>query len=194
MAQVVGTINFIRNENMWYSACTRDFGGRTCNKKLTENSPGQYYCERCQAACTEPAWRYLLSLQAQDHTAAQWLTAFGDTGNDILGGTSAEELKNHVDSQGFEQMINENNFRTFLFKLKVLQDNYGDENRVKVRGGAWCVEYAAMNKSDDVSVKHCSRQLFTAGLCIVLCSIMCPQLCMLPATACARMLPCRLYG
>eukprot|EP00877_Chromochloris_zofingiensis_P013681 jgi/Chrzof1/8567/Cz03g15270.t1 len=129
---VVGTINFIRNENMWYSACTRDFGGRTCNKKLTENSPGQYYCERCQAACTEPAWRYLLSLQAQDHTAAQWLTAFGDTGNDILGGTSAEELKNHVDSQGFEQMINENNFRTFLFKLKVLQDNYGDENRVKV--------------------------------------------------------------
>ncbi len=31
-----GTVQFIRNENMSYNACTRDFNGRACQKKLQE--------------------------------------------------------------------------------------------------------------------------------------------------------------
>jgi hypothetical protein len=49
-------------------------------------------CERCARDCGEPAWRYLLSLQAQDHTANTWLTAFGDSG-DVIMGCKAEEMR-----------------------------------------------------------------------------------------------------
>ena len=94
-------------------------------------------CERCNADCPEPAWRYLLNVQAQDHTGCQWLTAFGDAGDTIMG-CSAVDIKDVVDgdSARFEQLISENNFRTFLFKLKVAEDTYGDEQRIRVRGGS----------------------------------------------------------
>jgi hypothetical protein len=35
---VAGYVHFIRNENMLYPACTLDFNGRPCHKKLVDTT------------------------------------------------------------------------------------------------------------------------------------------------------------
>ncbi len=35
----------------------------------------QWYCERCAAYC-QAEYRYMLSLQLEDHTGKEWVTAF----------------------------------------------------------------------------------------------------------------------
>ena len=39
-SQVAGFINFVKQDNMFYPACTLQRNGRTCNKKAMEQSPG----------------------------------------------------------------------------------------------------------------------------------------------------------
>lgn len=48
-----------------------------------------------------------------------------------------------IDSLEFGSLMNECNFRPYLFKLKVLQDNFSDDQRVKVgcRVG-WCFDHS----------------------------------------------------
>ena len=61
---------------MSYPACPLQYNGRTCQKKLSDPSgDGNWYCERC-AQEAQPDWRYILSLQVDDHTGHIWLTAF----------------------------------------------------------------------------------------------------------------------
>ena len=40
--QVAGFINFVKQENMFYPACTLQRNGRTCNKKAMEQAPGSW--------------------------------------------------------------------------------------------------------------------------------------------------------
>eukprot|EP00775_Hariotina_reticulata_P005401 gene5401-5635_t len=130
---VTGIINYIKSENMTYPSCPRDFNGRTCQKKLQDQDNNNWYCERCSAAVEQPAWRYLLNLQAQDHTDNQWLTAFGDAGEVIMKRPAdAFARLEEIDNLEFGSLMNECNFRPYLFKLKVLQDNFSDDQRVKV--------------------------------------------------------------
>ncbi|KAG0464599.1 hypothetical protein HPP92_018763 [Vanilla planifolia] len=56
-------------------------------------------------------YRYLLQAQVQDHTGVVWVTAFQESGEDILGCT-AKEL--------------------FLLRLKIKEEHYGEEQRVKI--------------------------------------------------------------
>lgn len=75
--QVACFITMIKQESMYYPACTLQYNGRTCNKKLSDQQgDGEvWYCERCQQT-SQPDWRYILSVQADDHTGHVWLTAF----------------------------------------------------------------------------------------------------------------------
>ena len=69
-------ITMIKQESMYYPACPLQYNGRTCQKKLSDPSgDGNWYCERC-AQEAQPDWRYILSLQVDDHTGNIWLTAF----------------------------------------------------------------------------------------------------------------------
>ena len=40
--QVAGFINFVKQENMFYPACTLQRNGRICNKKAMEQGVGQW--------------------------------------------------------------------------------------------------------------------------------------------------------
>lgn len=42
------------------------------------------FCDRCQAYSDMPVYRYLLSMQAQDHTGSEWLNAFGEAGDTVM--------------------------------------------------------------------------------------------------------------
>lgn len=74
--QVLGTIAYIRGENLFYPACTLPGNsGRQCAKKLVQHDGQNYFCDRCNGACA-PEWRYILSCQIADQTGQTWLTAF----------------------------------------------------------------------------------------------------------------------
>ncbi|GMH33864.1 hypothetical protein BSKO_01698 [Bryopsis sp. KO-2023] len=126
--EVVGPVSFIRRENMYYAACQNDNGGRACRKKLREEND-EWFCDRCNAA-SEPDWRYLLSIAIKDHFGMQFLTAFGDEGTQILG-RQAANLRELDGTEEFNDVIANALFATRKFVLKIFEDNYNDETRVK---------------------------------------------------------------
>ncbi|GAX74873.1 hypothetical protein CEUSTIGMA_g2319.t1 [Chlamydomonas eustigma] len=131
---VHATINYVKSDSFpGYASCPGDFNGRLCQKKLTEGG-GQWYCERCSKYYSEPVWRYIVSIQASDHTAQSWLTCFGDAGELLMNGVKAPELKQMEmeNLQEYEKMMMDANLNRMVFKLKVAEESYNDEVRVKV--------------------------------------------------------------
>lgn len=78
-------------ENAYYPACPNKVeGDRNCNKKLTPSTHG-WSCERCNRDdIPSPEYRYLLSVQLKDHTGMEWLMAFQESGEEIMGITAQE--------------------------------------------------------------------------------------------------------
>jgi len=86
---VLATITFIKSDtgNISYMACPTE----GCNKKVIEEGPSQYRCERCQKVFDHCDHRYVMTVQISDSTGAQWISAFNDAGALLLG-RSAEEM------------------------------------------------------------------------------------------------------
>lgn len=88
---VLGSVSYIKgdNANISYMACLTE----GCNKKVIEEGPNQYRCERCQNVFDRCDHRYIMTLQISDSTGSTWAQAFNDTGSQIIG-KSAEEMYN----------------------------------------------------------------------------------------------------
>lgn len=131
---VKATISFIKTDSFCYTACPLMIGDRQCNKKVTK-SGNSWQCDRCNQEFEECDYRYLLQVQVQDHSGLTWVTAFQEAGEEILG-YSAKELyllKNEAeDDNKFIEVIRDCLFREFLFKLKIKEEIYGDEQKVKI--------------------------------------------------------------
>ncbi|PKA49584.1 hypothetical protein AXF42_Ash004124 [Apostasia shenzhenica] len=127
------TISFIKTDNFCYTACPLIIGDRKCNKKVTKLTNGNWVCDRCDREFEECEYRYLLQVQVQDHTGVTWVTAFQASGEEIIG-CSAKELfmLKELDDGKFTEIIRSCLFAKFLFRLKVKEEHYGEEQRVKV--------------------------------------------------------------
>ncbi|KAL9095454.1 MAG: hypothetical protein Q9165_002325 [Trypethelium subeluteriae] len=121
------TVAHIRQESTFYPACASD----GCNKKVVEIDPGQWRCERCDKTYPKPQYRYIITLNAWDHTGQLWLSSFDDTGKLIMG-MSADELQEIVDN-GDEQRrrdaFQDACWKTFVFRCRAKMDNYQDQTR-----------------------------------------------------------------
>ena len=82
----------------WYMACPQP----NCNKKVTEES-GSWHCEKCARSYPAPSPRFILSLMVCDSTGSTWLTAFNDAAQMLLGGTTAEQLHQLVQTDQKDQ-------------------------------------------------------------------------------------------
>ncbi|KAG2449859.1 hypothetical protein HYH02_005382 [Chlamydomonas schloesseri] len=136
---VSAVLDMIRTDNQGgasavvYPSCPHDYNGRPCQKKMMDVGGGNWNCDRCQFSTEHPAWRYLVSLSACDHTGRQSLTAFGDAGDAIFGRSAAEVRELEVSNQQeFDRLAEAIRFTPFFFRLKVAEDNYNDEQRIKV--------------------------------------------------------------
>ncbi|XXG75497.1 hypothetical protein AAC387_Pa08g0052 [Persea americana] len=131
---VKATVSFIKVDNFCYTACPLMVGDRPCNKKVNNNGDGTWHCERCDRTFPECDYRYLLQLQIQDHTGLTWLTAFQECGEEIMG-ISAKDLYllkyEEQDDTKFSEIIRRVLFTQYIFKLKVKEETYSDEQRVK---------------------------------------------------------------
>ncbi|CAN7091488.1 unnamed protein product, partial [Brassica rapa subsp. narinosa] len=131
---VTATISFMKVDNFCYTACPIMIGDRPCSKKVTNNGDGTWRCERCDKCVDECDYRYILQLQLQDHTGVTWGTAFQEAGEEIMG-MPAKDLYylkyEEQDEEKFEDIIRKAAFTKYIFKLKVKEETYGDEQRVK---------------------------------------------------------------
>lgn len=131
---VPATLTFIKVDNFCYTACPLMNGDRQCNKKVTNNGDGKWRCDKCDQLVDECDYRYILQMQIQDHTGLTWVTAFQENGVEILG-ISAKELYymkyEEQEDEKFSELIRNVLFTKFVFKLKVKEETFNDEQRVK---------------------------------------------------------------
>ncbi|XP_031483992.1 replication protein A 70 kDa DNA-binding subunit A-like [Nymphaea colorata] len=131
---VKAVVAFVKVDNFCYTACPLMVGDRQCNKKVTNNGDGRWHCDRCDQDIPECDYRYLLQFQIQDHTGITWVTAFQEAGEEIMG-VSAKALymlkHEEQDDVEFGKVIKTVLFNQYLFKLKVKEEIYSDEQRVK---------------------------------------------------------------
>ncbi|KAF8033490.1 hypothetical protein BT93_D2175 [Corymbia citriodora subsp. variegata] len=130
---VSANIAYIKLDNFCYTACPIVIGDRQCNKKVTNNGDGKWRCDRCDRCVDECDYRYILQIQIQDHTGQAWVTAFQECGEEIMG-VSAKELfylRTENEDERFGEIIRKVFFTKFIFKLKVKEEIFSDEQRVK---------------------------------------------------------------
>ncbi|KAG2615930.1 hypothetical protein PVAP13_3NG060209 [Panicum virgatum] len=129
---VKGAISHVNTDSFCYPACTWELNGRQCNKKVINNGDGTWLCEKCDQRLEKCEYRYLLQCQIQDHTGLTYANAFHEPGLEILG-YSAEELYNikEEDAERFAEIIQGVRWQQFLFKLKVYEETFNDEQRIK---------------------------------------------------------------
>lgn len=135
---VSASVIFSRKENCLYKACPT----AECNKKVTEDNTGGYFCEKCNQSFSSFKYRMILMINTSDHSDSQWLTCFQDTGSEILG-KSAQELGElrETDENGFDTVFQDANFKEFVFRIRAKMDTYNDEQRLK----CYCVGVAPIN-------------------------------------------------
>lgn len=144
---VKATLTYIKADSFCYTACPLMIGDRQCNKKVTRSGNG-WVCDRCNQEFEECDYRYLLQAQIQDHTGLTWVTAFQESGEEILGHTARElYIMKNEDDEKFSEILSSRLFRQLLFRLKIKEETYGEEQRVKVTViKAEIVDYSAESR------------------------------------------------
>ena len=129
---VKASIIFFKSDNFCYTACPTKEGDRQCNKKVTKGTSGLWVCDKCDKEFPECDYRYLLQLQIQDHSGTTWVTAFQETAQELLGCSALELVtyKENGDPRFAETMLS-CLFKDYLLRLKVKEETYSDERRVK---------------------------------------------------------------
>jgi replication factor A1 len=123
-------IMFLKGESFAYPACLTE----KCNKKVVENAPSEWMCERCNMTHPKPEYRYVMSINVSDHTGQIWLSAFNESGAAIMG-KSADELmsiKGVDDDEGTKRLgevFQEANHRMWVFRCRAKLDNFQDQQR-----------------------------------------------------------------
>ncbi|XP_071742412.1 replication protein A 70 kDa DNA-binding subunit A [Rutidosis leptorrhynchoides] len=133
---VKATVTFVKTDNFCYTACPLKVGGdKQCNKKVARSGSSKWQCDRCNQEFEECDYRYLLQCQVQDHTGLTWVTAFQEPGEKILGCPAKDlyMMKYEArDDDGFANVIKSRLFSEVLLKLKINEEPYGEEQRLKI--------------------------------------------------------------
>lgn len=132
---IIAMISFIKTDPFCYTACPLMFGDRQCSKKVNNNGDGNWHCDRCDQSFPECDYRYIFQFQIQDHTGLTWVSTFQEAGEQIVG-VSAKELyllkHEHADDVKFAGIIRGILFNKYSFKLKIKEETYNDETRLKL--------------------------------------------------------------
>ncbi|XP_077468257.1 replication protein A 70 kDa DNA-binding subunit isoform X3 [Stigmatopora argus] len=124
----IGTIVYVRKENSLYQACSN----QDCNKKVIDQQNGMFRCEKCDKEFPNFKYRLILSANVSDYSDNQWVTCFQESAETILGQNAAYlgQLKESNEA-AFDEIFNQANFKTFVFRNRVKLETYNDESRIK---------------------------------------------------------------
>lgn len=124
----IATIVYLRKENCLYQACP----SQDCNKKVVDQHNGMFRCEKCDKEFPNFKYRLILSANIADYADNQWVTCFQETAESILGQNAAYlgQLKDSNEA-AFDEIFQQANFNTFIFRSRVKLETYNDESRIK---------------------------------------------------------------
>ncbi|CAL8353399.1 unnamed protein product [Lota lota] len=124
----IATIVYLRKENCLYQACP----SADCNKKVVDQQNGMYRCEKCDKEFPNYKYRLILSANIADYGDNQWVTCFQESAEAILGQNAAYlgQLKDSNEA-AFDEVFQQANFHTFVFRSRVKLETYNDESRIK---------------------------------------------------------------
>ncbi|RAL64370.1 hypothetical protein DID88_001846 [Monilinia fructigena] len=93
-----------------------------------------------------PAYRYILSLNVNDHTGQFWLTAFDDVGRLVVGKSADEmmELKEN-DQAAMEKAFDDANCKMMTFKCRAKTDTFQEQSRIRYQ----VIQASAVNYGAD---------------------------------------------
>ncbi|KAI4091929.1 MAG: hypothetical protein LQ344_003747 [Seirophora lacunosa] len=134
------TIIYIKQDSFAYPACL----SADCNKKVIQIDDGQWRCEKCDRTHPKPEYRYIMSVNASDHTGQLWLSCFDDVGRMIMGMSADQlmELKEN-DEKASGDIFQEATCKTWMFKCRAKMDNFQDQQRVRYQvSGASPLNYS----------------------------------------------------
>ncbi|KAF2822796.1 replication protein-like protein A 70 kDa DNA-binding subunit [Ophiobolus disseminans] len=122
------SVVYVKNTTVAYPACST----QGCNKKVVEDNPGSWWCEKCQQSFPEPLYRYVLSVNVADHTGTLWLSCFDEAGQAIVGMSANEAMKMKMDdeensTQNFMTLMQEATCKTFNFRVRAKMETYQDQ-------------------------------------------------------------------
>ncbi len=142
--QAICYMVYSKNDRFMYPACTLQYNGKQCNKKVANTSgdetkpdPDGWYCERCNSKLMEPEYRYILNCQFGDYSDASWVTAFNETAPAILG-TDAGQLvawsrsDDQRDIGKFSGVFRDAQFKQFVVKFRISEEKYNEEDHLRV--------------------------------------------------------------
>uniref|UniRef100_UPI0037E8354A replication protein A 70 kDa DNA-binding subunit n=1 Tax=Semicossyphus pulcher TaxID=241346 RepID=UPI0037E8354A len=124
----IATIVYLRKENCLYQACP----SQDCNKKVVDQQNGMFRCEKCDKEFPNFKYRLILSANIADYGDNQWVTCFQESAEAILGQNAAYlgQLKDSNEA-AFDEVFQQANFNTFVFRSRVKLETYNDESRIK---------------------------------------------------------------
>ncbi|XP_056297124.1 replication protein A 70 kDa DNA-binding subunit [Pseudoliparis swirei] len=124
----IATIVYLRKENCLYQACP----SQDCNKKVVDQQNGMFRCEKCDKEFPNFKYRLILSANIADYADNQWVTCFQESAEAILGQNAAYlgQLKDS-NEVAFDEVFQQANFNTFIFRSRVKLETYNDESRIK---------------------------------------------------------------
>lgn len=121
-----GTIVYIKQDNFCYPACRSE----GCNKKVMQDDAG-WRCERCNMTYDRPEYRYIMSVNVNDHTGQLWLSVFDDVGRIIMNGKSADDLMTlkEEDEGRLAAEFDAANCTKLSFRCRAKMDTFQDTQR-----------------------------------------------------------------
>lgn len=124
-----GMVGFVRKEGtMAYPS------DPATKKKVVETAPGVWHSDASDKdfSAEEIKWRYVLSLNLIDHTGTEWMTAFDEAGEVIVGRPAAdmEQLKEN-DNNLFSSILDDISFRPLVMQVVVKEQMYKDDQRIR---------------------------------------------------------------
>ncbi|KAH8881580.1 replication factor-A protein [Thozetella sp. PMI_491] len=123
------TVVYIRQETFAYPACRTE----GCNRKVTATGDGGWRCEKCDITHEKPTYRYIMSVNVNDHTGQLWLSCFDEVAKKIMNGKSADDLM-EIQEQDESRLAAEfeaANCRKLTFRCRAKMDSFNDTQRVR---------------------------------------------------------------
>jgi replication factor A1 len=121
---IKASVVYVKNTTIAYPACQKP----DCNKKVIEEAPEEWWCEKCQKKWPKPEYRYVLSANVADHTGAVWLSCFDDAGRMIMGMPANDliEMKEE-DEAKYMNAMQEATCKTFNFRVRAKMETYQEQ-------------------------------------------------------------------
>jgi len=115
-----------KDRDLWYPA------DPDTSKKLVPSSTGKWRNEMTSKEYDDPNYRYVLNVNAQDHTGTIWLSFFDEAAQTIIGKSATEmsDLQEFRENE-YERLLEAPLLKPYVLRVRAKQDTWQDEVRVK---------------------------------------------------------------